>query len=291
MVQIPSCECNTWNMGIEFDQADNLSSLNLAKLSRIEILKMTNKAKASHVGSALSVIDILSVLYSGAANVNPKNLANKNRDVVIMSKGHACTALYAVLALKGFFPLEWLERYCQNGAKLSGHVTSSNVPGVELSTGSLGHGLPYGLGIQLSRERNKESGRTYVIMSDGECDEGTTWESALIANHHKVNSLTVIIDRNKIQSMGNTEETLALEPFRIKWEAFGWNVIEVDGHNHKAIKKALAISAPLKPTCIIANTVKGKGISFMENQVMWHYRPPNTVELEDALNQIYRGNE
>lgn len=271
----------------EFKRSNSaVISSELAKSARIEILQMTHDAKASHVGSALSVVDILAVLYSDFAHINPSNIDSVDRDVVILSKGHACTALYAVLSLREFFPNKWLRRYCTNGAELSGHVTSAYVPGVELSTGSLGHGLPYGLGIQLSRQRYSVDGRTYVIMSDGECDEGTTWESALLANHHGLDKLFVIVDRNQIQSMGSTENTLALEPFDSKWRAFGWNVIEVDGHDHNQLRNAFEIPTNEKPTCVIANTLKGKGIDFMENQVLWHYRPPSTQDLTNALLQL-----
>lgn len=262
------------------------SSTQLAKASRVEILKMTHRAGASHVGSALSVVDVLAVLYQTVAKISPSSVDSSDRDCVILSKGHACAALYSVLALKGFFPMNWLERYCTDGAELSGHVTSAYIPGVELSTGSLGHGLPYGLGIQMSRKRSGISGRTFVIMSDGECDEGTTWESALIASHHDLDSLIVIIDRNGIQSMGSTEDTLALEPFQSKWESFGWNVHTLDGHNHGAISTVLSLPSTGKPTCIIANTIKGKGVDYMENQVLWHYRTPSENDLESALNQI-----
>lgn len=264
------------------------TSTDLARASRVEILKMTHRAGASHVGSALSVVDLLAVLYQNIAKIKPTGVDLSDRDCVILSKGHACTALYSVLALKGFFPMNWLERYCVDGAELSGHVTSAYVPGVELSTGSLGHGLPYGLGIQISRKRSGIPGRTFVIMSDGECDEGTTWESALIASHHGLDSLIVIIDRNGIQSMGSTEETLALEPFPSKWESFGWNVHIVDGHDHDAISNVLSLPSGGKPTCIIANTIKGKGVDYMENMVLWHYRPPNEKDLEIALNQIMK---
>lgn len=266
-----------------------VSSELLAREARKEILRMTHEAKASHVGSALSVVDILSVLYSGAAKINPSQTGAPDRDIVILSKGHAASALYSVLALKGFFPLEWLRRYCKDGAELGGHVTSAYAPGVELSTGSLGHGLPFGVGIQISRKLNGRTGKTFVIMSDGECDEGTTWESALLANHHGLDSLVVIVDRNGIQSMGSTEETLALEPFSSKWEAFGWNVHHINGHDHLEIQGALNASAKGKPTCIIAETVKGNGVDFMENNVLWHYRPPSNDDLESALIQISGG--
>ena len=256
----------------------------LAFQARQAILKMTSKAKASHVGSALSVIDVLADLYSGIADINPQKINESDRDIVILSKGHAASAIYSVLALKGFFRLDWLEKYCGNGAPLGGHVTSKGVPGVELSTGSLGHGLPYGLGIALSRKRSSAPGRVFVVMSDGECDEGTTWESALLAHHHGLDNLTVIVDRNGIQSLKETEETLKLEPFADKWRAFGWDVHEIDGHDYQELTKRLMKQS--QPTVVIAQTTKGKGVSFMENSVLWHYRPPNEEELSKALSEV-----
>lgn len=267
----------------------DLNSETLARAARIEILRMTHDAKASHVGSALSVVDILAVLYSGAANINPKKVADLDRDIVILSKGHAASALYSILALRGFFSVEWLRRYCQDGAELGGHVTSAYAPGVELSTGSLGHGLPFGMGIQIARKLTNQAGKTFIVMSDGECDEGTTWESALIANHHNLDSLVVIIDRNGIQSMGSTEVTLALEPFDSKWKSFGWNVFAVNGHDHLELIEKLNTPSNGKPTCIIANTVKGNGVDFMENEVLWHYRPPSDDDLQRALMQVNEG--
>lgn len=261
------------------------SAKELAYRARLEILKMTSMAKASHVGSALSVIDVLAVLYAEVANVSPENIGKEDRDIVILSKGHAASAIYSTLAIQGFFPLDWLNGYCANGAPLGGHVTSKGVPGVELSTGSLGHGLPYGLGIALSRKRFGESGRVFVVMSDGECDEGTTWESALLANHHGLDNLTVIIDRNGVQSLKETELTLRLEPFADKWCAFGWNVFEIDGHDYEILSKSMQPSD--KPTVVIAKTVKGKGVSFMENSVLWHYRPPDQSELQRALDEVW----
>jgi transketolase len=186
--------------------------------------------------------------------------------------------------LQGFFPRSWLKEYCQNGAVLGGHVTYGGVPGVELSTGSLGHGLPYGIGIAIARKRSGFQGRIFVVLSDGECDEGTTWESAMIANHHGLDNLIVIVDRNRLQSLTSTEDTLTLEPFGKKWESFGWTVAEVDGHNHVAIQECLAKST--RPLCIIAETIKGKGVDFMENSVLWHYKFPNQFELSEALSQL-----
>jgi transketolase len=260
------------------------SASDLSRDARKEIITMTNAANASHVASALSVVDILSVLYAGTARISPLNLEKENRDIVILSKGHAAAALYSVLSLQGFFPRSWLENYCQNNAPLGGHVTSKGVPGVELSTGSLGHGLPYGLGIAMSRKINGVSGKVFVVMSDGECDEGTTWESAMIANHHNLQNLVVIVDRNKIQSLTFTEETLKLEPFSDKWNAFGWETRVVDGHNHSLLSQALVASRG--PLCVIADTTKGKGVDFMENSVKWHYKSPDIKETSEALQQI-----
>jgi transketolase len=265
------------------------SAANLALAARREIIEMTSSAKASHVASALSVIDILSVLYTGAANISPENKDNKNRDIVILSKGHAASALYSVLALQGFFPNEWLNQYCENDSLLGGHVTFKGVPGVELSTGSLGHGLPYGLGIAMARKITGMQGRVFVIMSDGECDEGTTWESAMISNHHKLDNLVVIVDRNRIQSLTFTEDTLKLEPFAEKWNAFGWETRTIDGHDHIALERAITKSS--KPVCVIAETTKGKGIDFMENSVLWHYKPPSEVDVKNALSQLAKSTD
>lgn len=250
-------------------------SKQLARQSRISALRMVGAAKAAHIGSSLSIIDILSVIY---CDVKRKN------DVVIISKGHAAAGTYAVLAHSGLLPMEWLETYGTNGSSLGGHVTHSGNSAVRLSTGSLGHGFPYGSGIALAQNLRKVEERTFVIISDGECDEGTTWESALFAQHFNLQNLTVIIDRNKIQSLGGTEETLRLEPLADKWAAFNWNVVEVDGHDHEKLQEVLVIEDG--PVLIIANTTKGKGVSFMENSVLWHYRPPSTEELAKAISEV-----
>ena len=256
----------------------------IAKRARIKILQMAHAARASHVGSALSVVDILAVLYSGILNIEPGNAASIDRDSVILSKGHSAAALYAVLAIQDFFPESLLDTYYQDGGVLGGHVTHEGKRGVELSTGSLGHGLPYGVGIALSHKLAKRNSRTVVDMSDGECNEGTTWESALFAQQFQLNSLCVIIDRNRIQSLAPTEDTMALEPFAAKWKAFNWEVITLNGHSHQELKAALVLGK--KPLCIIADTKKGNGVSFMENSVLWHYRPPNDQELVEALVEI-----
>lgn len=266
------------------NQAPITSASELALAARKLILKITSSAGAPHVGSALSVVDILSVLYTGTANINLQNLNSADRDVVILSKGHAASALYSVLALQGFFPIEWLSDYCKNGSVLGGHVNSIGVPGVEFSSGSLGHGLPYGVGIALARKRSLIGGHVYVVVSDGECDEGTTWESAMIANHFNLDNLTVIIDRNGLQSLTFTEDTIKLEPFADKWKAFGWQTQSVDGHDFNSIK--LSLSSMSGPKCLIANTIKGKGIKFMENTIIWHYKSLMENDLNSALNEL-----
>lgn len=247
---------------------------------------MVHRANSSHVGSSLSVVDILSVLYGTVARISPTTLDDRDRDLVIVSKGHAAAATYAVLAEVGILPAEWLDTYSADGALLGGHVTSHGVPGVELSTGSLGHGLPFGLGVAMAAVRTGSPRRSFVVMSDGECDEGTTWESALLAAHHNLDNLVVVIDRNGIQSLGSTEDTLRLEPFADKWRAFRWDVHEVDGHDHEALRHALEAPSAGAPRVIIAATVKGKGVSYMENTVLWHYRSPNAEQLEAALEEL-----
>jgi transketolase len=257
----------------------------LAFKARKSVLQMTSDANASHVGSCLSVVDILASLYSGAVGLDNSRINEAARPRVILSKGHAAAALYAVLAHAGFIELTELDRYGQNGAKLGGHVTHKGNPGVELSTGSLGHGLPYGVGIALGlKQLGLDLTPVYVVISDGECDEGTTWESALIASHFKLNNLIILIDRNRLQSLADTEETIALEPLPSKWESFNWDVTSIDGHSHVEIIDSLAIGQ--RPKCIIANTTKGKGVSFMENSVKWHYKSPNNEELAAALSEL-----
>lgn len=247
---------------------------------------MTSRGKAAHVGSALSAVDLLSVLYT-ELRISPADWkAWKSEDILIFSKGHAAAALYSVLSNVGFFPNDWLCRYSQDGCELGGHVTFG-IPGVELSTGSLGHGLPFGVGIALQRKRQYLPGRVFVVMSDGELDEGSTWESLLIASHQHLGNLVMIIDRNRLQSLEGTEDTLSLEPLDKKFEAFGWGVKIIDGHNHEEIERALRVDAESnEPTVIIGETTKGKGVSFMENEVKWHYRPPNPEELSAALKEL-----
>jgi len=260
----------------------------LAKTIRTHALRMTHKANASHIGTCLSMADILAVLYHSIVRVDPAYPNWPDRDRFILSKGHGCAALYAVLAECGFFPKVWLETYCQDGAHLAGHVTHHGVPGVEVSTGSLGHGLSIGCGMALAGKRDGHSYRVFVLLSDGECDEGSSWEAALFAPHHCLDNLIAIVDYNKIQSFGTVKEVLDLEPLASKWRAFRWAVREIDGHDYTQIEDALQ-SVPFEPglpSCIIAHTVKGKGVSFMENQLAWHYKAPNAEQLRQALAEL-----
>ena len=209
-------------------------SIQLSKSIRKEVLKMVYEQKASHVGGALSMADLLAVLYSGNLNIDPQHPLSPDRDRFLLSKGHACTALYATLALKNFFPLENLKSYSQNGSFLLSH-TSHKVPGVELSTGSLGHALSGSCGMALAGKRQKKNFNVYCLVSDGELDEGSNWEAILFAPHHHLDNLTLIVDYNKIQSFGKVDEVLKLDPLNRKFESFGWEVIEIDGHDHQVI--------------------------------------------------------
>jgi transketolase len=255
---------------------------------RTHAVKMTSRGRSSHVGSVLSMADILGVLYARILNVDPANPAHAERDRVILSKGHGGAGIYAVLAERGFFDPQRLADHYQNGSIFSGHVSHKGVPGVDLSTGSLGHGLGIATGMALAARRGGENWRAFVIMSDGECDEGSVWEAALFAGHHRLSNLVAVIDYNKIQSLAPVAETIALEPFADKWRAFGWGVAEVDGHDHSALEQTLSAMPldPDRPSVVIAHTVKGKGVSFMEHSVLWHYRTAQGDELADALAEL-----
>jgi len=255
---------------------------------RAEALRMIHRAKSSHAGSVLSTIDLLVVLYEKILRVRPTEPDWPARDRFLFSKGHACAGLYAVLAKQGFFPADWLKDFYGDNSHLPGHATHKGIPGVEVSSGALGHGLALGCGMALTGKRDAQDFRVFVLMSDGECDEGSVWEAALFASHHRLDHLIAIIDYNKIQSLGTVKEVLDLEPFSKKWEAFGWAVREIDGHDFDQIGRALG-SVPLeagKPTCIIAHTIKGKGVDFMEDKLLWHYRTPDDKELRSALAQL-----
>jgi transketolase len=262
-------------------------SRTFARDLRVELLHMVHRANASHVGSGLSMADLLAVLYTRVLRVDPADPAWEGRDRFVLSKGHAAAALYAALALRGFFPRAELATFCAEGSRLLGHA-SHKVPGVEVSTGSLGHGLSIAAGLALAAKRDARPVRTVALLSDGECDEGSTWEAALFAGHHGLDQLCAIVDYNRIQSFGTTSEVLELEPFADKWRAFRWAVREVDGHDHDAIGAALATLPfePGRPSLLLAHTVKGKGVSFMEGKLAWHYRSPDAALLAQALREI-----
>ena len=254
---------------------------------RRHVVRMCGAGGSSHVGSGLSMADIVAVLYGEVLRVDPCDPVWPGRDRFILSKGHAGACVYAALAERGFFPLSVLEQHYRNGSQLSGHISHHGVPGVELSTGSLGHGLGVGAGMAMQLRRQGGSQRVYVVLSDGECDEGSIWEAALFAAHHRLSGLCAVIDYNKLQSLGPVSQTLELEPFVQKWRAFGWSALQVEGHDHAALRAAFgaAVRSP-RPTCILADTIKGRGVSFMQDQVLWHYRTPRGDELATALQEL-----
>lgn len=264
-----------------------MNSMELAWKIRRHAIEMTHRSGASHIGAILSIADIVAVLYS-TMRIFPEEPENDLRDRFILSKGHAGAAIYAVLAESGFFPLEDLKSYYANGSRLSGHISHKEVPGVEISTGSLGHGICVGAGMALAAKMDEKRHHVYVVVGDGECDEGSVWEAALFANHFRLKNFTVIVDHNKFQGMGPCESAMELLNLAAKWAAFGWRVIEIDGHNHEQLRQAMSKQEELndKPVCIIAHTIKGKGISFMENQILWHYRDPQDEFYERAVREL-----
>ena len=263
-------------------------TIELARRIRRHAIEMTHLGKSSHVGSILSMTDIIAVLYGKVMRVDPKSPRWAGRDRFILSKGHAGGGVYAALAECGFFPVEKLLTHYQDGSDLSGHVSHKGIPGVEFSTGSLGHGLPVATGMAKAGQLDGVGHRVFVVLSDGECDEGSNWEAILFAAHHKLSNLIAIVDFNKIQSLAPVAETLGLEPFADKWVSFGWEVREVDGHDHEALAMALSNRSveETRPLCVLAHTTKGKGVSFMENSVLWHYRTPQGDEYAAACREL-----
>jgi len=248
----------------------------IAKEIRKKILKLSSIAKSSHVGSSLSIVDILLVLY--------KFYIKKN-NIFVLSKGHACLAYYCILQKFGYISNKTLNSYGNNNTILLAHV-SHKVPGVEFSTGSLGHGLPYATGRALAEKINKTNKKIYILISDGELNEGTTWESLLFASFHKLDNLIIIIDYNKIQSLDFTKNVVKLEPLKEKFKSFNCNVKNINGHDFNQISKSLLVKKNKKPTVIIANTTKGKGVKYMEGKILWHYASPNKQELDLAISEL-----
>jgi transketolase len=267
-----------------------MTSEQLAWKIRRHGIEMTHLSGGSHIGAILSVADVIAVLYADILKFDANNPKWQGRDRMILSKGHAGASIYAAIAEMGFFDTEELKTHYANGSRLSGHV-SHHLPGIDFSTGSLGHGLSAGAGMAFAMKKNGNTeNRTFVVLGDGECNEGSVWEAAEFANHFRLNNLVAIVDHNKMQSMDYCDRTLEVTPMSKRWESFGWNVIDLDGHNHNELRKALfdTMSNTDKPTVIIANTVKGKGISFMEMDILWHYRfPHDGWEYNCAVNELH----
>lgn len=259
----------------------------IAKDIRKKIYQIAHFAGGGHMGAAFSMADIVSVLYFDyVLKYDAKNPEWEDRDKFILSKGHASYALYAALAKAGYFSEEELRCVGQMGSKFGEHPKLHDIPGVEVSTGALGHGLSFAIGIAYANKIDNKDSHVYVVLGDGECQEGSIWEGALSAPTLELDKLTVIVDHNKLQAMDKLENIVHMKPFADKWKAFGWNVVEIDGHNYEEIKEALLTRVSGKPTLVIANTIKGKGVSFMENIPIWHYRMPNEQELPILMREL-----
>ena len=262
--------------------------LERARAVRADTVRMAHRGRTAHVASALSCADILVALYFHALEIDPPGPTGPDDDRFVLSKGHGCMSWYATLAARGYFPASLLETYAKDGSKLPEHPSPRSVPGIEVGTGSLGHGLAIGAGAALARALDGRPGRTFVLLSDGECNEGSVWEAAMFAAGQGLDNLVAIVDYNKLQAMGRSNEITALSPLADKWRAFGWSTRELDGHDMQALVDALD-AVPFargRPSAIVAHTVKGKGVSFMEDDLDWHYRPPDDEQLRRALREI-----
>lgn len=272
----------------EMSFSDNKSMVRLSKEIRAEIIELSHKADAMHLGGCLSSVDILVALYFGCISVHPDEPDWTERDRFILSKGHAALALYVVLARRGFYPREKIACFNKDLSRFTEHPVMKNIPGLDASSGSLGHGLGIGIGMALAAKLSKKTYRTFVLMSDGECDEGSVWEAALFAPAHQLNNLVVIIDYNKWQACGRSNEIMNLSPLKQKFSAFGWAAYETDGHDTAKLLTLFQSVVPnaRQPVAIIANTVKGKGVSFMEDDNNWHYRIPTMDEVKKAHQEL-----
>lgn len=259
-----------------------------AREMRIKMIRMVECARSGHLAPAMGCADIVAALFFNVMNFNTENVNDDGRDRFILSGGHKALALYTALSLKGFFPEEVLYTYCKFNSAFGGHPDASKIPGVEISTGSLGHGIPIGAGMALAGKLKKKNYNTYVLMGDGELLEGSNWEAAFFASHYKLDNLVVIIDSNKLCADGTVEEVMNVEPLKEKWEGFGWTTKEVDGNNVEELVETFK-SIPFasgKPSVIIANTIKGKGASFMENKYEWHNMVPSAEQFECAYKEL-----
>jgi transketolase len=258
-----------------------------ARAIRLAAITMVHEARQGHPGGDMSVIDILATLYFGVLRVDPRDPRAPDRDRLILSKGHASGSLYATLAEAGFIDAQALKTYMQPLSMLSGHPNRNYVPGVEANTGPLGHGLPIAVGVAIAGRIDAAAYRVFVVTGDGELQEGSNWEAAMAAGHRKLGNLTLIVDRNTLQQGARVAETNDLEPLVDKFQAFGWDVVDVDGHDPVALLQAFAPrEAAARPLCVIAHTVKGKGISYMEDQVGWHHGVPNSAQFEQAVKEL-----
>lgn len=267
----------------------NLSELSaLTAVLRARIIDTSHRSGTPHLGSCLSSVDILTALYFAVLRIDPAAPNDPNRDYFLLSKGHAAPALFQALAMRGFFPDSRLDNYGEDGGVFGEHPPARGfVPGIEAATGSLGHGLPVGLGMALAARLQGRGSRVFVLMGDGECNEGSVWEAAMLASAQRLGTLTAIIDYNKWQATGRSNEIMALAPLADKWRAFGWSPCEIDGHDLGAVIEALALSEPdCRPRAVIAHTVKGKGVSFMEDDNNWHYRIPTADEVLAARREL-----
>jgi transketolase len=253
---------------------------------RRSVVEMIGHARMGHIGGDLSSADILTTLFFAVLRLDPAVPTAPGRDRFILSKGHCAAALYSTLALRGFMPVETLSTFMQPQSALNGHPNRRKVPGVEANTGPLGHGLPIGVGAAIAAKLAKASWRTFVVLGDGELQEGSNWEAAMCAGHRRLDNLTAIVDRNCLQQGARTEDTNQLEPLADRWRSFGWDTIECDGHDHGALYNAFTAASAGRPRCVIARTTKGKGISFIEDRVEWHHKVPSREQIELALKEL-----
>lgn len=267
---------------------DSRNYLDLSRRVRKTVLDMLYKTRSPHIASSFSVVEILVSLYFETLSVSPEDPLNPNRDRFILSKGHACPALYATLLERGFMDREDISGFSVNGGLFEEHPNINIKKGIEVSTGSLGHGLSIGIGMALAAKSDGRSYKVYVLLGDGELNEGSVWEAAMFASHYQLDNLVAIIDYNKLQATGRTSEVMNLEPLSRRWESFGWATREVDGHSFEQIIESLSDSpfSPGKPSVIIAHTIKGKGVSFMEDELLWHYRAPDNMEYYLAIKEL-----
>jgi transketolase len=259
---------------------------NISRKTRRYILEIIYKTKSPHIGSSFSIVEILVALYFKFLNHSPNDRCNSHRDRFLLSKGHACPAFFVVLAKRGFLDEMELEKFAVNGCSLAHHPDKDLNRGIEISSGSLGHGLSIGIGMALAGNFDDIPYKTYVLLGDGELNEGSVWEAIMFAGHHKLHNLVALVDYNRMQALGHTKDIIELDPLGEKWKAFGWHAQEVDGHSYEQISHALSSLSLNKPNVIILNTIKGKGVSFMEDKLLWHYKVPDREEYELALEEL-----